>query len=67
MPSNGLQKLNDKKVVSIILDIKIQNSGEYEDFLVIRDRFDWDLGEAYMRPSVFADLLTAQLNIYNDA
>ena len=67
VPLNNLLKLNfEKKIVNIVLDMRLMdpdhpNSG----FLLLRDRFDWDLSEPYMRPTDFANQLVDQLGMHN--
>lgn len=56
VPSNNLMKLGfEKKIVSIVLDIKIKDPKDPQSsFFILRDRFDWDLSEVFVRPIDFA-------------
>jgi hypothetical protein len=67
VPSNNLVKLSfDKKLVNIILDVKIQDPNGSSKFFLLRDRFDWDIGDSDMRPLDFATDLVNSLEIYPD-
>lgn len=44
-------------MVGIILDLKLSNPEKSNDFIILRDRFDWDLADSYMRPKIFAEEL----------
>lgn len=51
-------KLNtERMIVPIVLCVKVKND------LVIRDRFDWDLGKQYRSPYLFAKGLREKLNL----
>lgn len=66
VPANNLPKLAfDKKIVNIVIDIKIKDPQSSDgSFFMLRDRFDWDISEVYMRPIDFARQLVESLGIY---
>ena len=67
VPAHNIQKLGDKKIVGIVLDLKLSNPDKSNDFIILRDRFDWDLNDSYMRPKLFAKQLAQQMGLKLDA